>query len=685
MHIQPFQSNLLKRTIQLAFCLIILVSANQEAFSQTNYYYDGTGSVASVGNWDDNDSGAGTSPANFTDPDQIFNFTSSATLDAAWSVSGTNSKVVVGDGSNSISFIISEGTPYTGTAPIDVTANATLTITDNTVPNLGTLDVTSTVIYDENVADAGNQIIDDATYGNLYIKRGDPAKEISSDITVAGNFEMQSSVTLEVQVDAILTIAGDFTINGTVTFTSNVKDHLTIATSGDGDQIFFGSNGTKTIPCKNFTSTKTSGSVTLDNTNATTLDIGDTYAIAGSGDKNIDTDISFQSLTVNLSSGNAILQGATTVNGTLTFTSGSLELGSNNLSIANANSISGAGSSNYIITNSTGELEFTSMIAGSNLYPIGTSTSYNPVTINVNSGTPTISARVFADVLTDGTSGSTVGEIDELVNRTWSVNSASAGYDIDLTFQWNDGEGGGNFNVGDGVKIVRYSGGKWGDLTDLDMSVAGPPYTTSVSGVTSLSEFTLGDAGSTLPVTWLSFSGEEVYKGIASLTWKTATELNNKGFEVEKSHDGKNFEMIGFVEGAGTTNEIKTYGFTDEHLQQNTYYRLKQIDFDGKSNYSRSILVQSSLHIDHPFILYPNPVTDNKPINLIYQLEELEKEQSLQLQLHDMRGSLLFTFNGMITDLNNLLNSHMVLMPQGIYMLTLTDFATLTHIKVLKQ
>src|SRR5690606_970783 len=94
-------------------------------------------------------------------------------------------------------------------------------------------------------------------------------------------------------------------------------------------------------------------------------------------------------------------------------------------------------------------------ISGKPTYPIGTAGSYNPVTIDVNSGTPTIAARVFGDVLTEGTSGTTVAEIDDLVNRTWSINSGSS-FNVDLTFQWSGAEEGSTFDRASGVKIVRY-------------------------------------------------------------------------------------------------------------------------------------------------------------------------------------------------------------------------------------
>jgi len=92
------------------------------------------------------------------------------------------------------------------------------------------------------------------------------------------------------------------------------------------------------------------------------------------------------------------------------------------------------------------------------------------------------------------------------------------------------------------------------------------------------------------------------------LNWSTATELNNKGFEIERSDDNKDFITRGFVEGSGTTTERHEYTFTEEALNGKVYYRLKQIDHDGNYNYSKSIEI-NSIYVNN-FELYqnyPNP------------------------------------------------------------------------------
>lgn len=107
-----------------------------------------------------------------------------------------------------------------------------------------------------------------------------------------------------------------------------------------------------------------------------------------------------------------------------------------------------------------------------------------------------------------------------------------------------------------------------------------------------------------LPVTLISFEGKSETNQI-KLTWKTASETNNKGFEIERSADARMFEKIGFVDGSGDTKEDQFYHFTDLNPLVTGYYRLKQLDYDGKFEYSKVIAVKASTGI---IKMYPNPV-----------------------------------------------------------------------------
>jgi len=132
--------------------------------------------------------------------------------------------------------------------------------------------------------------------------------------------------------------------------------------------------------------------------------------------------------------------------------------------------------------------------------------------------------------------------------------------------------------------------------------------TISRSGLTTFSEFGLGSNSleNPLPVTFGSFNGKLVGT-TANLTWTTLSEINNKGFEVEKSIDGKNFISIAFIAGNGTTNQRQAYSHIDSKATNSAYYRLKQVDFDGKFAYSNTIYLTEQTVKTAELIAFPNP------------------------------------------------------------------------------
>ena len=115
-----------------------------------------------------------------------------------------------------------------------------------------------------------------------------------------------------------------------------------------------------------------------------------------------------------------------------------------------------------------------------------------------------------------------------------------------------------------------------------------------------------------LPISFLRFSGN-IKNNQTILNWATGTELNNKGFYVERSADGKNFSSIGFVQGAGNSSVEKSYSYTDAKVNDvkssTVYYRLKQMDVNGKITYSAILQLKTGDIIQ--WSIYPNPVTTN--------------------------------------------------------------------------
>ncbi len=217
-------------------------------------------------------------------------------------------------------------------------------------------------------------------------------------------------------------------------------------------------------------------------------------------------------------------------------------------------------------------------------------------------------------------------------------------------------------------------------------------YGSSASGGTINKDFMTGSSVSFLGLATTNFSGimhgsltpnpveltsfsAYVKNGTAALRWNTATELNNFGFEVQRNLGEDDWEVIGFIPGAGTVYSPRAYSFEDVSMPRTVRirYRLRQLDRDGSFEYSPVVEVRSDIHVPQGISgMFPSPARALTTVN--YQLEAAGPAV---LTLHDMTGRQLRILSeesaaeagthSAVVDVNGLSN--------GVYMLRLQHAA----------
>lgn len=243
------------------------------------------------------------------------------------------------------------------------------------------------------------------------------------------------------------------------------------------------------------------------------------------------------------------------------------------------------------------------------------------------------------------------------------------GYIANAVYGQGANLGGGNFVVYSGTNnFVNVTG--LNPLTQYFFAVF------EFNGDSILSSYRLPGAQgnlTTLPVSWLGFTAKLQADKTVKLYWQTAHEINNKGFDIERSTSGTDFETIGFVNGNGNTNAISNYTFTDLSIHQlqtsnpeiqTIFYRLKQTDFDGAFDFSNTVSINLNHTIIQTPVVYPNPFNNE------LHIENLGSNQT-NITLSDQTGRILL-FEKTHENTHTLFVNDL---PAGIYVLQLNEQA----------
>lgn len=451
-----------------------------------------------------------------------------------------------------------------------------------------------------------------STYNNIRIyfdgvTPGTVTMTSGLDLTLNGDMTIDASATLNTS-NRDITLAGDWTTNGTFT-------------QGTGHITFNGSSN---------------------------------QTLAGAAAK------SFNTLEVDKTAGNLILGGTgnTTVTGTLTLTSrhvvantaNKLALGT---ATVNHTNVLGGAAPSFLVGPVT-----RTIAAGGGTWeaPVGRSSGsvYRPVILtNVAGNNEWEFEYVGNDPTDNGFSNDDIeaglGSVSEFEYWVVTRGTTAGGDDADVTLSYSTGSYSGVSIEGPGtladLRVARWDGAEWAmpPAATSNVHVSGDDITGRVraEGVTAFSPLTLASTvpGSPLPVELLYFTGKIVEQGV-QLDWKTATEIDNDYFTIEKATGGEKFAELTKVAGAGNSILPLKYQFIDRQLNYGiTYYRLKQTDFSGKSETFKVISVDYRGDGQVFITVYPNPASGNE---LTIELGGLKEVTKVPVTITDQVGKVVF-------------------------------------------
>lgn len=289
----------------------------------------------------------------------------------------------------------------------------------------------------------------------------------------------------------------------------------------------------------------------------------------------------------------------------------------------------------------------------------------NYIGVPVSAATP-----VFATNASATTNNSAVFTPSNVGTRMWNVNYSGIGTgNLPSTVSYQviiDLTGIPGISNTDSLYLMRRSehNGSW---VAVSSSIIGNSLMSAI--ITGFSEFALGSVSTAnaLPVSFMGVKATRKQNDV-EVTWQTASEVNNAGFEIERINNNKT-EVVGMAKGAGTSVVVNHYLFTDYNQTAQAYYRIKQIDFDGNYSYSPLAFVDG---LENKVEITPNPFVNNVSINL-------KNLNAQKITVYDMQGKVLYSTEVsadsselVLTDLNNLSN--------GLYYISVqTDTETITR------
>ena len=259
--------------------------------------------------------------------------------------------------------------------------------------------------------------------------------------------------------------------------------------------------------------------------------------------------------------------------------------------------------------------------------------------------------------------------------RNYDIDTENSGLDATLVFSYLNEEL--NGIDPENLQLIRSTdnGTTWEAYESTADTAA---KTITVTNINAFSIWSAQDENAPLPVDLISFNAA-LRHGATYLNWATATEKNNKGFYVERSYDNAEYVEVGFVAGAGNSQNRLAYDFRDEN-NQSAYYRLRQVDFDGTASYSPVVFVKAGEETKFTATASPNPFFSKVTLNM----SGIEATEQLSAVLTTMNGSAVH-YAGEAINTATWLNGELNRKPAGMYMLTLRTANGVQNIRLIKE
>ena len=235
------------------------------------------------------------------------------------------------------------------------------------------------------------------------------------------------------------------------------------------------------------------------------------------------------------------------------------------------------------------------------------------------------------------------------------------------------------------MRVAHWDGTQWENNGNSSTNVVSVTNGTITSGaaISSFSPFTLASISifNPLPIEIVSFTAKINQNNSAQLDWITVSEVNAKGFDIEKSLDGKTFTKITYQKAIGNVNVIKNYQIIDESFKNAAYYRLKMIDNNDTFKYSKIIYLNNQKTTAYELVIIPNPTQGE--VKLV--LGNASPTENISLKVISITGKEIVSLVGDILEVEKQLSNQMLLLSAGMYVVHIQIGEHILQTKLIKN